>query len=321
MIEKFSNISNSRTIGLSIYRIVLSFLVIKNMIFYYPLADDLFGVNAIFPYNDYVAIMHLYGFDFLTYPFNITVAARFFIFITFSVSFLFLFGVFKRVTGILLYICLFILRQRNGFILDGSDNIMDVTLPFLIIADSYNYFVYDVNFIKKIQIKNHYFELIKNYIKSTAVFGFMIQICFVYFFTGLAKVQGDLWLNGTAIYYTMRVEEFRATSWNIPLTESHYFVVFNTYFTLFWEGAFAFLIWFKQTKMVIIFCGIIVHFGIWLFMRIDNFSWIMIGTYSVFISNQEYVTLNCKILEIAKKIKNNRRLKTITLMYQNYEKK
>ncbi|MFM7430668.1 MAG: HTTM domain-containing protein [Flammeovirgaceae bacterium] len=125
----------------------------------------------------------------------------------------------------------------------------------------------------------------------------MIQICYVYFFTALAKLQGALWLNGTAIYYTMRVDEFRATDWNISLTKNHYFVVLSTYFTLFWELSFSFLIWFRQTKVLIIFFGVILHIGIWIFMRIDNFSWIMIGSYAIFISNDDYLRLKSLILQ------------------------
>ena len=89
-------------------------------------------------------------------------------------------------------------------------------------------------------------------LKSLATIGLLIQVCFVYFFTALAKFQGSLWLNGTAIYYTMRVDEFRATRWNILLTENHYFVVFSTYFTMLWEISFPFLVWFRQTRLIII---------------------------------------------------------------------
>lgn len=87
----------------------------------------------------------------------------------------------------------------------------------------------------------------------------------------------------------MRVDEFRATEWNIPLTENPYFVVLATYFTIFFELAFAFLVWFKRTKFFILLMGVLLDIGIWVFMRIDNFSWIMIGTYFLFITDTEYL--------------------------------
>lgn len=126
----------------------------------------------------------------------------------------------------------------------------------------------------------------------------MIQVCFVYLFTGLAKHEGELWRNGTAVYYTMRVRDFMATNWNIPLTTNHYFVVILTYFTMFWELAFPFLVWFKKTKFWIFLGGIFLHIGIWFFMRIDNFSWVMLATYFVFITNEEFFSFQIKKLQV-----------------------
>ncbi len=282
------NLSLSRTIGLSIYRVVLSFLVIKNIIFYLPLADSLFGPAAIFPYRDYIMLTHVYRVGFLGYLFSSIFQTQAILCMALFFAILFFFGIYKRTVGVALFISIFILKLRNGFILDGSDNVIQVTLPFLILADSYNYFYYrwsgiDLKFFQKPAIRE-----ITQSIKSLATIGLMVQVCFVYFFTALAKLQGDLWLNGTAIYYTMRVDEFRATDWNIPLTRNHYFVVLGTYFTIFWELAFTFLVWTKPVKYILLFFGILLHAGIWIFMRIDNFSWIMIGCYFVFISNDEY---------------------------------
>ena len=134
-----------------------------------------------------------------------------------------------------------------------------------------------------------YFRSFSSELSYVSFIALLVQVCFVYFFTGLAKIQGDLWLNGTAVYYVMRVDEFRHTSFNIPLTENHYFVVFSTYLTWLWELSFIFLVWFKKTKFYILIIGCLLHIGIWIFMRIDNFSLIMIGTYFMFVTNNEYL--------------------------------
>ena len=279
---------DNRKIGLSAFRVVLSFLVLKNMIFYFPMAEELFGPDAIFPYADYKLLMESNGVGFLTYPFANEFATKFFIALTGIVAFLFLFAIFRQISGIILFFMLFILKVRNGFILDGSDNVIEVTLPFLVFADSYSYFKYDIP-LRILPNVGALMNKIAMFISRFAIVGLLIQICFVYFFTALAKLQGALWLNGTAIYYTMRVDEFRATDWNIPLTRNHYFVVLSTYFTLIWELSFAFLVWFRQTKFILLLLGVILHLGIWIFMRIDNFSWIMIGSYFVFINDSEFL--------------------------------
>lgn len=290
------------TIGLGCFRIITCLLVIKNMCFYLPTSNELFGANGIFPYISYLELLKSYHLSFLAYPFNQPFAPQAFLLtvILFASSYLLGFG--GRFSGMVLIILLSILKFRNGFILDGSDNVMQVTLPFLVLADSHYFFRYEERDTKESSDTSNIVEHIWSNIKKVALLGLMIQVCYVYFFTSLSKLQGDVWLNGTAIYYTMRVSDFMATSWNIPLTKNHYFVVLGTYFTIIFEIAFPFLIWFKKTKYWIIFLGIMLHIGIWIFMRIDNFSWIMIGTYFVFIDDQEYMNLKNWIINRQYKI-------------------
>ena len=54
-------------------------------------------------------------------------------------------GFGKRLTGILLFLAVIVLKIRNELILDGSDNVIQVTLPFLILADSYRHFTYPIH--------------------------------------------------------------------------------------------------------------------------------------------------------------------------------
>jgi hypothetical protein len=289
----------NKSIGLSIFRVIVAFLVIKKAIFLLPMANELFGLKAISPYVIYLQSMSVYHLKFLAYPFHVPHAPQLFLMAIMLVASFYLFGVYKGITGVVLFIMITILRLRNGFILDGSDNVIQVTLPFLIFADSYKHFRLDFKFsvFKKLERfnifnKNETIVDLRRFIANAALFGLMFQVCYVYFFTALAKLQGEMWLNGTAIYYTMRVEEFRATAWNIPLTENHYFVVLGTYFTIMMELAFIFLVWSRTTKFYVLILGVLLHVGIWIFMRIDDFSWIMIGTYFVFITDDEYRTFS-----------------------------
>ena len=235
--------------------------------------------------------MHFYNLDFLLLPFNKPYFPQIYLLLIILFSSMFLLGIGRRFIGVLLYALVFCLNQRNGYILDGSDNVIAVTFPFLLLTNCFEYFTYTQKTLTRLNervSKNKYLIEIGNTITQIGLIGLFVQICFVYFFTALHKLQGDLWLNGTATYYTMRVEEFRATSLNITLTKNHYFVVLSTYFTVLWELGFAFLVWFRNTKLAVLLLGILLHLSIWVFMRIDNFSWIMIGSYSFFITNKEY---------------------------------
>lgn len=271
-------------IGITFFRVLICLIIIKNMCFYLPMADQLFGANSIFPFASYADLMRYYGLGAFTYPFNLPLLPQLYLILVIIFATLYMVAVGGRFMGFLLYLSIIFLKIRNGFILDGSDNVIQVTLPFLIIGDNLKYF----------RLFDNYKEttLSLNAISHLGIYALMIQVSFVYFFTALAKLQGELWLNGTAVYYTMRVRDFMATDWNIPLTENHYFVVLGTYFTLLWEMAFPFLIWFRQTRFYIIVGGVILHLGIWIFMRIDNFSWVMMTSYLVFIKDDEYMAIS-----------------------------
>ena len=283
--------ANKYSLGLSITRILICFIIIKNMCFYLPLAEDYFGLNGIFPYENYIEQMNFYGLKFLTYPYHLQHFPFIFILTIILLATLYMLAIGGRFVGVMLYFTIIILKIRNGFILDGSDNVIQVVLPFLVLADNLDHFRY----FKKKE------NMISNFISKYSViftYAIMIQVCFVYLFTGLAKHEGELWRNGTAVYYTMRVRDFMATNWNIPLTRNHYFVVILTYFTMFWELAFPFLVWFKKTKFWVFTGGFFLHVGIWFFMRIDNFSWVMLSTYFVFITNEEFLRFQNKKLKV-----------------------
>lgn len=290
MLNKYLN----RSVGLSALRAVIGFIIVKKAIFLLPMAEQMFGHSAIAPMPDYLASLKYFQVPALYFPYEMPYGPQLYLLLAIVFGLLFVFGELSVFSGAVLYYLVMAGKMRNGFILDGSDNVIDVILPFIILADSYKYFRLEL--FGKIKwpasgllghFRPHALQL-RRVVHEVALIGLLVQVCYVYFFTAIAKLQGDLWLNGTAVYYTMRVEEFRATDWNIPLTSNHYFVVLATYFTLFWEIAFAFLIWFRQSKFWVILGGVMLHGGIWMFMRIDDFSWVMMATYLAFVTNAEY---------------------------------
>lgn len=309
--SNYSILKENYYVGLAFYRVILSFIVLKNCIFYLPLADVLFGKGGIYPVDSYAMALSYSGIfgklgidTFIVNLFNSPLFPTLYLIVCIVFFSMLLLGVGKRTVAVISYILILNLMWRNPYILDGSDNVIQVTFPFLIFTNCFKYLTWNkgLNNISNIIVwkgetltqKQAFVRLLNDF----GTLGIKIQVCFVYFFTGLAKLQGSLWLNGTAVYYTMRVSEFRATNFNIPLTENHYFVVFTTYFTILWELAFIFLVWFKQTKNYVLLFGVFLHLGIWFFMRIDNFSWIMIGTYFLFLTDSEYQFVSDKITKV-----------------------
>lgn len=285
--------SKEHEIGLSVLRLIFGFVILKNTIFYFPDSQYLFGKNGIAPWDDFVAFCQHWKSTFVLYFFDNDILLNLYLIALGVSAFAFCLGFGGVINGIILYFLYFFLRMRNGLILDGSDNVISVILPFLIFSDCYKHFITQTKWDKfGVEVRN---KKLITYFNDTVCLGILIQVAFIYFFTAVAKSGGVLWQNGTAVYYTLRVEEFMATKWNVALTQNMYFVVVSTYLTLITEISFPFLIWFKQTKFIVMTATALLHIGIFIFMRIDNFSWVMIATYFAFIKNEEYLTFKAKL--------------------------
>ena len=122
----------------------------------------------------------------------------------------------------------------------------------------------------------------------------MLQICTIYFFASLHKLQGEVWIDGTALYYMLNSDDFSATSLNAILTSSLFLVKFFTWFTIVFQVSFPFLILFQKTKYFALVLGVFFHIGIFVLMRIDNFSLVMLACYAIFLSDNEYFNFSQK---------------------------
>jgi len=103
-----------------------------------------------------------------------------------------------------------------------------------------------------------------------------VHMCIVYFCAGMAKLQGPMWWNGTATYYTMMIPEFAPVDmrWlaNMDYTIVYLVSLAGTAFTLFFEIVFAFLIWNRWWRPILLFMAVMLHGAITLFMGLGSFG-------------------------------------------------
>lgn len=279
---------------MTLLRASLGLIIIKDITIYLFSLDYLYGPQAIVPFAMYDHIMHQYSITLLEFDFNHLYLAYLYMVSSLVLAILFLLGWHSFWTGILLFLSLIILKMRNIFILDGGDNLMQILLPFIAIGDSLPLYL-----TQKVQPVTGKWHQTRQLLGKLGNYGVMLEVCYVYFFAFLHKIPGPLWLDGTATYYVMRAAEFQGTSLNIWITKSALFVKFTTYATLVWEGLFPFLIWFNsKVKFFLLGVSVIMHTGILVLMRIDNYSLVMLVSYFSFITNEEYEKISSKFLTI-----------------------
>lgn len=115
-----------------------------------------------------------------------------------------------------------------------------------------------------------------------------MQIFVVYLTSAMYKIQGELWQDGTAMYYILRVPEF---SWPIvteQYTRYSWLIVTSTYFAVLFQLLFPVLVAVRETRVLAIAVAVIFHLGIALLMGLTSFSIYMIATEAIFLSDRHY---------------------------------
>jgi hypothetical protein len=100
-------------------------------------------------------------------------------------------------------------------------------------------------------------------------------MCVIYLFGGIGKARGDTWWEGSALWFAFATLEYQSLDmvWTV-----HYpwLLALMTHITLFWELSYAFLIWPKLTRPIMLILAVFVHAGIALAMGMKTFGLVMI---------------------------------------------
>lgn len=281
----------NRTTGVMLLRLFFGLALLKDFITFFNNRNFLFDKKGIVSYETYQDLIDYYGLHWLNIDFTSPSTSAIFCIVGMIFSLLFTLGIFSRTSAIALFFMLFIFKFRNIFLLDGGDNIITALLPFFFfiqsksVCSSYN------KQMDNWGINQNYYVI---QLHKLAVLAILIQVCIIYLFAGLHKLQGEVWLNGTALYYILNSSDFSPYSFGKLLSSYPIFVYFSTWFTLVFQLVFPVLVWFTRTRKIVLLLGIVLHLGIFILMRIDNFSFIMLACYTVFFTDDEYDSLKLK---------------------------
>ncbi|MEN8649569.1 HTTM domain-containing protein [Streptomyces sp. 21So2-11] len=204
---------------------------------------------------------------------------------------LFMLGWKTRAMNILHYVFLWSLHQRNPVLLDGGDNIMVIVLVFFIFVDSGSRFSLDARNGKQKAVEDRQSLRYRSasLLHNAGILAVILQVCIVYLVSGMYKVQGERWQNGTALYYILRVNEFGWPGVNRFIYESATLVVAITYATVFFQLAFAFLLLNRRWRLFAVAGGILMHLGIAFHMAgLINFSLTVVAVELVIMGDAHY---------------------------------
>ena len=198
------------------------------------------------------------------------------------ILFLMVLGVANRLLMAVAFVLHLVFLQRNPSILFGADVIATFWLFYLIFSNSNK----QVRWI-------HYFLSKKkglisdrtekgDWLNTISLRFIQIQLCIIYMFSGLEKLKGSSWWEGTAIWEALSFYDFALFDFSfllsVPLLSSAIVV-----FTVLFEIYFPVLVWVPKLRKTLLILGLLFHLGIGLSLNIYFFSLIMLSAYILFI--------------------------------------
>jgi Vitamin K-dependent gamma-carboxylase. len=185
-------------------------------------------------------------------------------------------GFRPKLSALILFVCLTSFHHREPLIFNSGDTLLRVCVFLLIFAPSEKMYSVDA-WLDRRDDKESVVDCspwVQNLIR--------FQVAGVYFHSFWSKLEGTTWMNGTALYYATRMEDFH----KFPLP----FVLDNTWTlqVMSWgalavEGCFWSLVWFRPIRYYVLAMGVIFHLGIDWTMNLPFFEHLMIASYTVFL--------------------------------------
>ncbi len=190
-------------------------------------------------------------------------------------------GISTRLSGLLVFLGLVSIHHRNMLILNSGDTLLRINAFLLIFSPAGTALSLD-------RLRRVRSGLETGDPPQSAPWAqrlIQVQLAMMYFSTFLVKTHGSFWLNGTAVYYVTRLQEF----WRFPvpyLFEHLWMIRCLTWGTLLVEFSLAFLVWFSELRYAVLAAGLLLHLGLEYSMNVPLFQWIAVSTYVTFLEPQ-----------------------------------
>jgi hypothetical protein len=222
-----------------------------------------------------------------------------------AIFFLFAIGFCTRVTSVLAWLAAISYIQRAPTSIFGLDTMMNILMIYLMIGPSGAALSVDRLISRWWTVR----QARRNHLPipartppaprvsaNLALRLLQIHFCIIYLASGLSKLQGNVWWNGTAVWGTMAVYEYCPMQigtydallkflcahrwlWETVMTG-------GVAFTLFTEIGFPFLVWNRKMRWPMMTVALFLHTGIAMFMGLRTFSLVMLTMLCAFVPQE-----------------------------------
>ena len=210
------------------------------------------------------------------------------------VAVLFVLGWRTGVVTPILLLFVWTFQERNPYLINGGDNLMRIVLFYLMFARLNAYFAPGARARRWEAARAPVSapstrRIIATVVHNAALVASIAQLCVLYLSSAMFKIQGEMWQQGTAVYYITRVAEYNAwPELSTFLTQSAIVVTVATYLAVFVQMAFPFTLFNRHTRHLVFVLLVGMHAGIGLLMGLPVFSAFMIATDLLLFTDSEW---------------------------------
>ena len=190
-------------------------------------------------------------------------------------------GLKTRIVSILAWFLTLMTVHRMTGMLFGLDQIVIMLSMYLCIGRSGDSWSVDAWLLRRSSGQVEQPEA--SWSNTFATRWIQLHLCVIYLFGGIGKMRGDMWWDGSAMWYSAAAYEYQ--SWDLTwIGYSPMLASILTHMTVFWELSYCALIWPKWTRPIMLGIALMVHGGIAIYLGMITFGFMMLVANLAFVS-------------------------------------
>ncbi len=278
----------------ALVRIAYAALVLVHWAVLYPDLEMLFGESGVLPEAASHEVAQPYRWSLLWHVPATPAALHMCFWLAVASTVLLGIGLGPRVNAALLLAWLISFQTRNGFILDGADWTMRLIALYLVLMPCGANWSVNAWLVRWWRARMHPLpnslsegegtEKLSHRQPAWGLRLLQIQMAVIFLAAGLEKAGTQEWLDGTAIYYVSRLDDYFGRS-PIPtwLFDSPWSVAAITWSVVLGELLVPVFIWFRQTRRWALAAAVLFHLGNEWTMHLFLFHWLMLAGWLSFL--------------------------------------
>ncbi len=136
-------------------------------------------------------------------------------------------------------------------------------------------------------VKNEKWNTVLSLIFNVSVFLCQLQLVFIYLASGWDKLLSEVWRSGEAMDYVAHLDFLFNRYW-FGSFDNPFLNLTLSWMTILVELLFVVLVWFKRTRLMMLFIGFVFHLIIGFMLSLPDFALIMIISYMIFLKDSDY---------------------------------